>query len=131
MRHWLDGVLLLLQADTSDLRELARLAGGNPKTFYRGANLDGVDISGQDVGDMEFTRFSSAQTTVDETTKIEATYKPRFDLFEDDWTQYVNLDFGDTTALLGPQDFLQAGYRLSSDRRYDLAAALYLEALRR
>lgn len=53
--HWLDKVIDLLQADTSDLRELARLAGGNPKTFYRGINVNEVDLSGQNIDGMDFS----------------------------------------------------------------------------
>lgn len=55
MAHWLDDVLLLLQADTSDLRELARLAGADPKTFYRGVDRSNLDLAGQDVEGMEFS----------------------------------------------------------------------------
>jgi hypothetical protein len=40
MKHWLQTVITLLEADTADLRELARIAGGNPKIFYRGINLN-------------------------------------------------------------------------------------------
>src|SRR5262245_48793315 len=131
MQNWLDKVLLLLQAETSDLRELARLAGGDPRTFYRGANLDGVDFSGQDVSGMEFNGFSTSSTVADEATRIDATYRPRFDLFEDDWTQYSALDFGDTETFVRADDFLRLGGEISSNGRYDLAAALFLTATQR
>jgi hypothetical protein len=55
MPHWLQKVVDILNADTSNLRELARLAGGDPKTFYRGANLEGVDVENQNLQGMEFT----------------------------------------------------------------------------
>lgn len=55
MAHWLEKVITLLQADTSDLRELARMAGGNPKTFYRGVRLRDLDLDGQNIEDMEFS----------------------------------------------------------------------------
>jgi hypothetical protein len=54
MSHWLDKTITLLQADTFDLRELARIAGADPKTFYRGIRLADLDVSGQNVEDMEF-----------------------------------------------------------------------------
>lgn len=54
MAHWLNKVVELLEADTSNLRELARLAGGDPSTFYRGVNFDRVDAAGQDVSGMLF-----------------------------------------------------------------------------
>ena len=48
MKHWLEMVIILLQSDTSDLRELCRIAGGDPSTFYRGVNLDHLDLSEAD-----------------------------------------------------------------------------------
>lgn len=44
-------VVVLLQAETSDLRELCRIAGGDPATFYRGINLDELELSD---GDREY-----------------------------------------------------------------------------
>ena len=55
MPHWLDKVVVLLQAETADLRELARIAGANPKTFYRGIDLKDLDLDGQDIEGMEFS----------------------------------------------------------------------------
>jgi hypothetical protein len=57
MTHWLDKVITLLQARTSNLRELAELAGEDPRTFYRGISLNEVDIEGQDLSGMEFERY--------------------------------------------------------------------------
>lgn len=54
MPHWLDKVLTILQAQTADLRELARIAGGDPKIFYRGISRDRLDLAGQDIDGMEF-----------------------------------------------------------------------------
>ena len=39
---------------TADLRELARIAGGDPRTFYRGISLDDLDLGGQNIDGMEF-----------------------------------------------------------------------------
>jgi len=55
MSHWLEKVVVLLKADTKDLRELARLAGGNPKTFYLGVDRRKIDFRGQDVQGMRFS----------------------------------------------------------------------------
>jgi tetratricopeptide (TPR) repeat protein len=49
MAHWLDGVLTLLEAETADLTELARLVGADPKTFYRGADFRRADLSDEDI----------------------------------------------------------------------------------
>lgn len=65
MSHWLEKVIALLEAETSDLRELARLAGGNPKTFYRGVDLNNLDTTGQDLEGMEFSEpFGPATSAV-------------------------------------------------------------------
>jgi hypothetical protein len=55
MPYWLDKVVQILQADTDDLRELAKLAGANPQTFYRGINPADLDLNGQDITGMEFS----------------------------------------------------------------------------
>lgn len=55
MTHWLDKVITILDAETSNLRELARLAGGDPRTFYKGINIEKLDLTGQDIEGMEFS----------------------------------------------------------------------------
>jgi hypothetical protein len=52
--HWLEKAAELLQAPTADLRELAYLAGADPKTFYRGISLKDVDVTGQNIEGLEF-----------------------------------------------------------------------------
>jgi hypothetical protein len=46
--HWLDMVITLVQSDASDLRSLCQIAGGDPKTFYRGTDLSRLDLSEAD-----------------------------------------------------------------------------------
>jgi hypothetical protein len=46
---------MLLQAETADLRELARIAGANPATFYRGIDLHDLELNGQNIEGMEFS----------------------------------------------------------------------------
>lgn len=77
--HWLDKVAELLQADTADLSALARIAGGDPKVFYRGANLNGVDLSGQDLRGMEFTALYCDNVRVDQHTKLDSRYQKDFE----------------------------------------------------
>jgi hypothetical protein len=69
MSHWLDRVIQLLTADTADLNELARIAGYDPRTFYIGTNMDGVDISGQDVSTIQFTGFDIEKVKYDRDTR--------------------------------------------------------------
>jgi hypothetical protein len=62
MTHWLDMVVALLRADTSDLRELARIAGADPKTFYRGIDISALDLDGQKLDDIELSTPSPSPT---------------------------------------------------------------------
>ncbi len=39
-----DKVLDILSADTDDIRELAKIAGANPKTFFVGADFSSIEI---------------------------------------------------------------------------------------
>lgn len=55
MAHWLDIVVDLFKADTKDLRELARIAGGDPTTFYRGVEPAELDLEDQDIDGIEFS----------------------------------------------------------------------------
>lgn len=43
-----------------DLRELAEVAGADPRTFYRGANFGGADLRSTDLSDYDLTRASFA-----------------------------------------------------------------------
>ncbi|MEA2897571.1 MAG: hypothetical protein QOJ84_3186 [Bradyrhizobium sp.] len=63
MTHWLDKVVLLFQADTSDLRELARIAGADPSVFYRGIDITKLDLNGQDLDGIEFSTPLDARGT--------------------------------------------------------------------
>jgi hypothetical protein len=53
--HWLDKAVELLTSSTMDLKELAEIAGEDPRTFYRGANLSGADLRGQDLTQFDLT----------------------------------------------------------------------------
>lgn len=68
MPHWMDKVVVLLTANTSDLRELATIAGGNPRTFYRGINPEDLeftehdDIKGMEFGEIAESAIAHAAT---------------------------------------------------------------------
>jgi hypothetical protein len=70
--HWLDKVVTLLQAGTTDLRELARMAGGNEKTFYLGIDIEKLDLSQQDLRGIEFTDW-----VVTQLKRIKENFSPR------------------------------------------------------
>ena len=69
--HWLNGVLDLLNAETTNLRELAKLANADPRTFYLGANLEGVNISGQDLRGMRFSEAELGRVIANRATKLD------------------------------------------------------------
>jgi hypothetical protein len=48
LKHWLEMVAVLLQAETSNLRELCRIAGGDPRTFYRGVDPKELELTDDD-----------------------------------------------------------------------------------
>lgn len=58
MPHWLDKVIVLLSADTADLRELALIAGGDPRTFYHGVDPGRLELEEQDLRGIEFKRIT-------------------------------------------------------------------------
>lgn len=51
--HWLDKVLDIFAAPTADLRVLAGIAGYDPKVMYKGTSMAGLDLSQQDVSDLD------------------------------------------------------------------------------
>jgi hypothetical protein len=61
MSHWLDIVVKLLQSDTNNLRELARIAGADPRTFYRGIDSRKLDLDGQNIEGIEFSNSPSPE----------------------------------------------------------------------
>jgi len=54
-------VLTLLQAPTASLRELALLAGRDPKNFYLGVEIRNLDLTGQDLSGMNFSEDVHSQ----------------------------------------------------------------------
>jgi len=70
MPHWLEVVVTLLQSNTTDLRKLAILAGGNPETFYIGTDLEGLDLDDQDFTNMDFGAEQNARLLVKMLKKV-------------------------------------------------------------
>lgn len=58
----------IINANTNDLKKLAKAAGADYKLFWRGADLAGVDITGQDVSDLGLTRESIEYAITDSST---------------------------------------------------------------
>jgi rod shape-determining protein MreB len=78
MPHWLDRIANLLEADTVDLRELARRAGGEPESFYIGTRIDGADLRGQDLVGMAFGPFDPTSVVIDDRTKMSDVMRDAF-----------------------------------------------------
>lgn len=61
----------ILESDEVGLRELARLAGGDPRTFYIGTALDGVDIRGQDLRGLALPGLDPHKALRDSGTRLD------------------------------------------------------------
>lgn len=76
MPHWLDIASEIIRSDVADLRELARIAGADPVTFYRGADLSKADLSGQDLRGLDFTHANLRGAVLDDLTRIDPEFYP-------------------------------------------------------
>lgn len=63
MSDWQDKVVAVMLAETSDLRELALIAGYDPSTFWHDANFRNADLSGQDLDDLDLTHARLQEQT--------------------------------------------------------------------
>ncbi|MBY3483957.1 leucine-rich repeat domain-containing protein [Rhizobium laguerreae] len=61
MSHWLDVVVNILNSKSSDLRVLAEIAGYDPKILYKGTVMAGVDLSNQDIDDLDLDIPASSE----------------------------------------------------------------------
>lgn len=66
MSDWEERVLAVLRAETSDLRELALIAGADPTTFYRDANFRNCDLRGENLAGFDLTHAKMDGTLLDE-----------------------------------------------------------------
>jgi adenylate kinase family enzyme len=71
-RDWLDAAAKVLASDENGLRALAKIAGGQPSSFYRGANLRGADLRGQDLRGIDFTGADLSDVQTDDATRFGA-----------------------------------------------------------
>ena len=80
MAHWLDGALKLLEAETADLTELARMVGADPKTFYRGADFRSADLSDEDISAFDVMGANVSQAVIGERNRAFLASKDLADL---------------------------------------------------
>lgn len=71
MAKWFERVCEIMLSEASDLKDLARIAGSDPRYFYCGANLNGADLRGMDLIGMEFHGASLNDVKVDAHTKAD------------------------------------------------------------
>lgn len=71
--NWIATIARILCAQTADLRELALIAKGDPRTFYIGTSLDGVDLRGQDLRGMLLPNLDLAKVRLDDATRLDDT----------------------------------------------------------
>jgi len=69
-----DLVEQIATAESRDLRELMKIAGGDPGTFYRGARLEGVNIKGQDLVGISFQDADFTGVLADRRTRLDEAY---------------------------------------------------------
>jgi hypothetical protein len=78
--HWLSRVEEVLSADTADLRQLAEIAGCDPRTFYVGQDLSECDLAGQDLRCMDLSGSNINISNLDDNTLIDPFFDPRVKL---------------------------------------------------
>lgn len=79
MNHWTERVERVLKSSSGDLRELAKIAGYDPKEFYIGQSLAGCDLRGQDLRGMIFEGCDLEKAILDRSTRIDEVFDPRVD----------------------------------------------------
>lgn len=98
--HWSDRVIKILEAKTGNLRDLAEIAGCDPKTFYKNQSLAGCDIRGQDLRGMDLSGCQLDRAVIDESTKIDPEFDPRIVVSEPDNYIYGELSLDLNTMML-------------------------------
>jgi hypothetical protein len=68
---WQAVLARILTASTGDLRELAEMAGGDPRSFYVGTSLDGADLRGQDLRGMILPGLDLGRVQHDVETRVD------------------------------------------------------------
>lgn len=107
MITWEEKIKNILLSTTGDLRELAKIAGEDPATFYRCQDLSMCDLRGQDLRGMDLTGTNIENATWDDATKIDPEFDPRF-IFEN---EYVSFDINRDLNLLVLEFAKDAKYR--------------------
>lgn len=72
-----ENVPKIAEAKTRNLKELAKLAGADPTSFYIGADFRKVDISGQNLEGLDLTNAQFAGVIADSATVVDRRFRPK------------------------------------------------------
>jgi hypothetical protein len=75
--HWSERIEKILSSKSSDLRELAIIAGFDPIHFYANQDLSGCDLRGQDLRGINLVGTNLENAIIDDATKIDPEFDPR------------------------------------------------------
>lgn len=70
----------IVESPTDDFRELAAIAGGDPATFYCGANFNDADLRGQDLRGFSLHAATFERARVDRQTRVDGRYRKQVGL---------------------------------------------------
>lgn len=87
MISWEDKIAAILSSNSGDLRHLALLTGENPANFYRYQDLSQCDLRGQDLRGMDLTGTNIERATLDNATKMDPEFDPRF-IFKSEYVSF-------------------------------------------
>jgi formylglycine-generating enzyme required for sulfatase activity len=68
-------LLAIINSDRSDLKTLARIAGGDPRSFFRGTDFSGADLRGEDLTGLDLTGSSFKNANFDHSTRIDEQFE--------------------------------------------------------
>ena len=72
MAHWTNSIVLVLEADTTDLNELAKIGGATSSRFFNGVNFRAVDLTNQNLEnwDLDGANLSYCELTDEQEKQI-------------------------------------------------------------
>lgn len=79
MNKYQENAYCVLYAKTNNLRELAKLSGYDPESFFEFSDLSNIDLRGQDLRGLSFFGANLNGIVIDDTTKIDGSQRRLFD----------------------------------------------------
>ena len=91
-----DKLRAIVESDDDDLRTLARVAGGHPGSFFRGANFNDADLRGQDLRGFNLEAATFERARVDRHTKADRKYHEKIGMLR----VIIKLPIGDAIVTM-------------------------------